>query len=41
MEKLNKKDKFNIFWIVVIYLAIALIITHGEFIFGSSTDWGF
>ena len=41
MEKLNKKDRFNIFWIILIYLAIALIITGGEFVFGSSTDWGF
>ena len=41
MEKLNKKDKFNIFWIGIIYLTIAFIITHGEFIFGSSMDWGF
>ena len=41
MEKLNKKDKFNIFWIGIIYLTIAFVITHGEFIFGSSMDWGF
>ena len=41
MEKLNKKDKINLLWIIVIYLLIALIITHGEYVFGSVTDWGF
>lgn len=41
MEKLNKKDKFNLFLIIGIYLTIAFIITHGEFVFGSSIDWGF
>lgn len=41
MEKLNRKDLFNIFWIVLIYLGIVLIITHGEYVFGSKIDWGF
>ncbi len=41
MEKLNKKDKLYILLIVLIYLLIAVMITHGEFIFGSKTDWGF
>ena len=41
MERLSKKDKFNIFWICLIYLGIAFIITHGEYVFGSKTDWGF
>ena len=31
----------SIFWINIIYLTIAFVITHGEFIFGSSMDWGF
>ncbi len=41
MERLDKKDKFNLFWIIAIYLGIALIITHGEYVFGSKIDWGF
>ena len=41
MERLDKKDKINLFWIIAIYLGIALIITHGEFVFGSKIDWGF
>ena len=41
MERLNKKDKINLFWIVTVYLGIALIITHGEYVFGSKIDWGF
>lgn len=41
MKKLDKKDKFNLFWIIIIYLGIALTITHGEYIFGSKIDWGF
>lgn len=41
MERLNKKDKINLFWIIAIYLGIALIITHGEYVFGSKIDWGF
>ena len=41
MERLDKKDKFNIFLICLIYLVIAFIITHFEYVFGSETDWGF
>ncbi len=41
MEKLDKKDRFNLFWIIIVYLGIALTITHGEYIFGSKIDWGF
>ena len=41
MEKLSKKDKVNLFWIIAIYFGIALIITHGEYVFGSKIDWGF
>lgn len=41
MEKLDKKDYFNIFWVIIVYLGIALTITHGEFVFGSKIDWGF
>lgn len=41
MGKLDKKDKFNLFWIIIIYLGIALTITHGEYIFGSRIDWGY
>lgn len=41
MEKLDKKEKIYIFLICGIFLAIALIITHGEYVFGSEIDWGF
>lgn len=41
MAKLEKKDKKHIFVICLIYLLIALIITHFEYVFGSKTDWGF
>ncbi len=41
MGKLDKKDKLNIFCICLIYLSVALIITRGEFVFGSIKDWGF
>ena len=38
MGKLDKKDKLNIFCICLIYLSVALIITRGEFVFGSIKD---
>lgn len=41
MIKLDKKDKFNLFWIIVIYLGIALTITHGKYVFGSLVDWSY
>ena len=41
MEKLNKKEKLSVFIVILLYLGIALIITHGEYVFGSKTDWGF
>lgn len=41
MGKLSKKAKLNLFIICLIYLGIALIITHGEYVFGSKIDWGF
>ena len=41
MERLDKKDKFNLLWIILIYLGIVLIITRGQFVFGSKVDWGF
>ena len=41
MEKLNKKDKIGVIIISLLFLGIALFITHGEFVFGSETDWGF
>lgn len=41
MEKLNKKEKIGIIIISLLFLGIAFFITHGEYVFGSSTDWGF
>ena len=41
MVKLNRKDKVNVFIVILIYLGIALLITHGEYVFGSKTDWSF
>ena len=41
MERLDKKDKFNIFGICMVYLLIAFIITGGKYVFGSQTDWIF
>ena len=41
MERLDKKDKFNIFGICMVYLLIAFIITEGKYVFGSQTDWIF
>ena len=41
MDRLDKKDKFNVFLICLIYLIIAFIITHFEYVFGSEIDWGF
>ena len=41
MEKLSKKDKFNIFIVILIYLGIVFFITRGEYVFGSEIDWSF
>jgi uncharacterized membrane protein YfhO len=41
MEKLDKKDWLNIFLVIIIYLGIALTITFGTYVFGSTIDWGF
>lgn len=41
MEKLTRKDKFNVFWLILVYLGIALTVTHGENVYGSATDWGY
>ncbi len=38
--KLIKKDYINITIISALYLLVALIITHGENVYGSTTDWG-
>jgi len=37
--KLSKKDYRNITILSILYLFVALIITHGEYMYGSTTDW--
>ena len=41
MEKLTRKDKFHIFWLILIFLGVGLTITYGENVYGSSVDWGY
>lgn len=38
--KLIKKDYINITILSILYLLVALIITHGQNVYGSTTDWG-
>lgn len=39
-HRLIKKDYINITILSILYLLVALIITHGEYVYGSITDWG-
>ena len=39
-HRLIKKDYINITILSILYLLVALIITHGEYVYGSTTDWG-
>lgn len=38
--KLIKKDYINITILSALYLLVALIITHGQYVYGSTVDWG-
>lgn len=38
-KKFNKKDYRNLTILILMYLFVTLIITHGTFIYGSTTDW--
>ena len=38
-KDLDKKDYFNLFFLIIIFLGIALTITQGNLVFGSNVDW--
>ncbi len=39
MSKLNRKDYLNISFLVLLYLIIVLVLTHGQYLYGSTVDW--
>ena len=39
MQKLTKQDKINLLIINLLFLAIAIFITKGTYLYGSTTDW--
>ena len=39
MNKLNKKDYLNLTILALFVFFIVLIITRGEYIYGSNNDW--
>ena len=39
MGKFTKKDYLNLGLLVLLYLIVIFLITHGKYIYGSSVDW--